>query len=161
VVTFGFKDTNFWGSINGTMYSVPHIRKRKGKIVVIASSVAWLPVSRLSFYNASKAALISFFETLRTEFGPDIGITIVTPGLIDSEMTPKEIRIKAQGTWLPSETTEGCAKAIVASACRGDMYLTEPSWVNVLFWIKMLCPEALESCFHSILVKRPRTSKDS
>uniref|UniRef100_A0A2N9J1X4 Uncharacterized protein n=1 Tax=Fagus sylvatica TaxID=28930 RepID=A0A2N9J1X4_FAGSY len=110
---------------------------------------------------ASKAALLSFFETLRTEFGPDIGITIVTPGLIDSEMTTMENRIKAQGTWLPSETTEGCAKAIVASACRGDMYLTEPSWVNVLFWIKMLCPEALESCFHSILVKRPRTSKDS
>jgi hypothetical protein len=31
---------------------------------------------------------------LRTEFGPDIGITIVTPGLIDSEMTTMENRIK-------------------------------------------------------------------
>jgi len=30
---------------------------------------------------------------LRIEFGPDIGVTIVTPGLIDSEMT--------QGKFLP------------------------------------------------------------
>ncbi|EPS63225.1 hypothetical protein M569_11562, partial [Genlisea aurea] len=37
--------------------------------------------------EASKAAVVSFFETLRVEFGSDIGITIVTPGLIESEMT--------------------------------------------------------------------------
>ena len=37
--------------------------------------------------QASKAAVISFYETLRVEFGKDIGLTIVTPGLIESEMT--------------------------------------------------------------------------
>lgn len=37
--------------------------------------------------QASKAAVISFFETLRVELGSDIGITIVNPGLIESEMT--------------------------------------------------------------------------
>jgi NAD(P)-dependent dehydrogenase (short-subunit alcohol dehydrogenase family) len=36
---------------------------------------------------ASKAAVISFYETLKIEFGSDIGITIVTPGFIESEMT--------------------------------------------------------------------------
>lgn len=37
--------------------------------------------------QASKAAVISFFETLRVELGSDIGVTIVNPGLIESEMT--------------------------------------------------------------------------
>lgn len=37
--------------------------------------------------QASKAAQISFFETLKSEFGSDIGVTIVTPGLIESEIT--------------------------------------------------------------------------
>lgn len=37
--------------------------------------------------QASKAAVVSFFETLRIEFASDIGITLVTPGLIESEMT--------------------------------------------------------------------------
>ncbi|KAL0000593.1 hypothetical protein SO802_014374 [Lithocarpus litseifolius] len=84
-------DINFWGSVYSTHYAVPHLRKSKGKIVVIASTAAWLGTPRLSFYNASKAALISFFETLRTEFGQDIRITIVTPGMVESEMTQGEL----------------------------------------------------------------------
>ena len=59
------------------------------------------------------------------------------------------------------KTTEGCAKAIVASACRGDLYLTEPSWMKVMFWMKIMCPEVLEWCLHSTFVKRCQTSKDS
>ncbi|KAM4107704.1 hypothetical protein ACB094_04G166600 [Castanea mollissima] len=86
-------DINFWGSVYSTHYAVPHLRKSKGKIVVISSSAAWLCTPRLSFYSASKAAQICFFESLRAEFGPDIGITIVTPGVTESEMT--------QGQFLP------------------------------------------------------------
>ena len=37
--------------------------------------------------KASKAAVITFYETLRSEFGSEIGITISTPGWIESEMT--------------------------------------------------------------------------
>ncbi|KAK9995338.1 hypothetical protein SO802_020024 [Lithocarpus litseifolius] len=138
------KDINFWGSIYSTHNAVPHLRKTKGKIVVLASTVAWLALPRLSFYNASKAALISFFETLRVELGSDIGITIVTPGLIKSEMSEATKLSKAKATWILAKSTEGCAKAIVASACRGDMYLTEPSWMKVMFWMKTMCPELHE-----------------
>lgn len=90
---------------------------------MIASSASWLNAPRLSFYNvkyhslisstcllcvfmiylkqhpqflqASKAAVVSFFETLRTEFASDIGITLVTPGLIESEMTKGKFLNKA------------------------------------------------------------------
>ncbi|XP_023889693.1 11-beta-hydroxysteroid dehydrogenase A [Quercus suber] len=154
-------DINFWGSIYSTHNAVPHLRKRKGKIVVLASTVAWLAMPRLSFYNASKAALISFFETLRAELGSDIGITIVTPGLIKSEMSEATKLSKAKATWILVKSTEGCAKAIVASACRGDMYLTEPSWMKVMFWMKIMCPEVLEWCLHLTFIKRRQTSKDS
>ncbi|KAL3627795.1 hypothetical protein CASFOL_028210 [Castilleja foliolosa] len=44
-------------------------------------------VTNFSPAMASKTAVVSFFETLQIEFAPDIGITIVTPGLIESEMT--------------------------------------------------------------------------
>ena len=37
--------------------------------------------------QAANAALINFFETLRTKLGSEIGITIVTPGWIESEMS--------------------------------------------------------------------------
>lgn len=44
-------------------------------------------VSIVSVAQAANAALINFFETLRTELGNQIGITIVTPGWIESEMS--------------------------------------------------------------------------
>ena len=37
--------------------------------------------------QASKAALISFYETMRVELAHSISITIITPGFIESEMT--------------------------------------------------------------------------
>jgi len=46
--------------------------------------------------QADNAALINFFETLRTELGSEIGITIVTPGWIESEMS-KGKYLKDQG----------------------------------------------------------------
>ncbi|XP_065637303.1 11-beta-hydroxysteroid dehydrogenase A isoform X2 [Quercus suber] len=148
-------DINFWGSVYSTHYAVPHLRKSKGKIVVISSVAAWFCTPRLSFYNASKAAQICFFESLRAEFGPDIGITIVTPGVIESEMTQDQFLRKIEMPWLPVESTERCAKAIVDSTCKGDMYLTKPSWVRVGFWMRVLYPEVFEWCLHSMLVNRP------
>ncbi|RWR87016.1 11-beta-hydroxysteroid dehydrogenase 1B [Cinnamomum micranthum f. kanehirae] len=78
-----------------------------GLSIVLAG---WLPVPQMSFYNvikhfiqslptvlaiflmafysldyfhqASKAALISFYETLRIEFGSDVERTIATPGVV-------------------------------------------------------------------------------
>lgn len=46
-------------------------------------------------FQASKATIAQFFETLRIEFGPDIGITLVTPGFIESELTQGKHMSKA------------------------------------------------------------------
>jgi hypothetical protein len=39
------------------------------------------------YVQAANAALINFFETLRTELGNQVGITVVTPGWVESEMS--------------------------------------------------------------------------
>jgi NAD(P)-dependent dehydrogenase (short-subunit alcohol dehydrogenase family) len=44
--------------------------------------------------QASKAAMVTFFETLSIEVGPEIKITIVTPGFIESEMTQGKFLVK-------------------------------------------------------------------
>ncbi|KAM7480174.1 hypothetical protein LguiA_028387 [Lonicera macranthoides] len=48
-------------------------------------------VTKFAPLMASKAAIISFYKTLRIELGSDIGITIVPPGLIESDMTQGKI----------------------------------------------------------------------
>ncbi|XVF08665.1 hypothetical protein REPUB_Repub07fG0022300 [Reevesia pubescens] len=139
-------DVNFWGAAYGTHFAIPHLRKSKGKIIVVASSAGWYPFPYTSFYNASKAALITFYQTLRSEIGSDIiGITIVKPGLIKSEMTQSEPAKAAMGNiTILMESTEKCGKAIVNSACRGDKYLVEPSWVSSLYVLQVMCPELVE-----------------
>ncbi|KAL5543850.1 hypothetical protein UlMin_007634 [Ulmus minor] len=87
-------DVNFWGGVYCIHSAIPHLRKSKGKIVVISSTLGWYPLPYLSIYSASKAALINFCETLRTELGCDIGITIVTPGVIKTRLTqPQEYQV--------------------------------------------------------------------
>ncbi|KAL1218813.1 11-beta-hydroxysteroid dehydrogenase-like 6 [Cardamine amara subsp. amara] len=80
-------DINFWGSVYCTFFASPYLKMSRGRIVVIASGCGYIASPRLSFYCASKAAVIAFYETLRTEFGSEIGITIVAPGIVDSEMS--------------------------------------------------------------------------
>lgn len=137
-------DVNFWGAVHGTLHAIPHLKKSKGRIIVIASTCGWFPLPRTSFYNASKAALISFFETLRVELGWSIGITIVTPGFIKTELALKAYENTTCLRIIPMGSAFDCAKDIVKSACRGDMYVTNPSWVKVLFPFKVFYPELVD-----------------
>ncbi|XP_062114910.1 11-beta-hydroxysteroid dehydrogenase A-like [Humulus lupulus] len=165
----GLMDTNFWGSAYTTRFSIPYLKHSRGKIVVLSSSASWLPLPRMSIYNASKAALFALFETLRVELGPDINITIVTPGFIESELTQgkfldsegkmvvdpdlRDVQVSA----IPVETCQDCAKAIVKSALRGQRYLTEPSWFKVTYAWKVFCPEILEWGFRLFYLTKPGT----
>ncbi|KAL4012366.1 hypothetical protein IC575_029466 [Cucumis melo] len=163
-------DTNYWGSVYTTQFAIPYLRNNRGKIVVLSSTAAWLPAPRMNIYNATKAALKSMFETLRVELAPDIGITIVTPGFVESELTKgkalyshgtievhQDVRDALIGA-IPVETVEACAKAIVRSVCRGDRYLTEPSWYNSVYYMKVFCPEVLEWFYRIFVYTRPGTS---
>ncbi|KAF8005830.1 hypothetical protein BT93_K0189 [Corymbia citriodora subsp. variegata] len=157
-------DINFWGSVYSSNFALPYLKRSRGKIVVIASAAGWLPTPRMSFYNASKAALISFYETLRTELGSEITITIVTPGLVESEMTQGKFLSKdgrmvldpqmrdVQVGVMPVRSVEAAAEEIVKGACRGDNYLAEPAWVKSTFYWKVFCPEVLEWCNRLLLV---------
>ncbi|KAK8595768.1 hypothetical protein V6N13_000457 [Hibiscus sabdariffa] len=152
--------TNFWGSVHGAHFAVPHLRKNKGKIIAIASIAGFMPLPKHCFYSAAKAALISFYEVLRVEFGSEIGITIVIPGLIYTDMVLQHAySSEIQTGFLPGQSAERCAKSIVASACRGDTYLTQPAWYRTFWMFKMLCPELLDSICLLLLIGKPRSAK--
>jgi len=61
---------------------------RSGRIVNMASIVAFTGYSGLSVYSASKASLIGFTRSLAREVG-QLGITVnaIAPGFVDTEMT--------------------------------------------------------------------------
>ncbi|OAY47982.1 11-beta-hydroxysteroid dehydrogenase-like 4A [Manihot esculenta] len=153
-------DINFWGTIYSTHFALPHLTKSKGKVIVMASILGLYPAPKAGFYGASKAALINFFESLRSEIGGDVGITIVNPGVIKTEMS-ESLEKKGVDVLVPLESKEACAKAIVKSGCRGDKYLAEPSWIRVLYWWKVLYPEVVEFCNYWAFFRRQATSIQS
>ncbi|XP_056853371.1 11-beta-hydroxysteroid dehydrogenase-like 6 [Raphanus sativus] len=150
-------DINFWGSVYCTFFASSYLKKSRGKIVVIASGCGYIASPRLSFYCASKAAVIAFYETLRSEFRSKVGVTIVAPGVVDSEMTQGKFMTKngqlivdrelrdMQISLLPVESAERCAKAILRSVCRGDRYLLEPAWISCVILWKVFCSEVTDS----------------
>ncbi|CAK9327247.1 unnamed protein product [Citrullus colocynthis] len=149
-------DVNFWGMVYCSYYGIPHLKQSRGKIIGIASAAAWLPAPRLSFYTSSKAAVISFYETLRVEVGREIGITIVTPGLVESEMTQGKFMSKDGRLYLDQQLRDAtvsimpimpindAVKGILRSVCRGDRYATEPRWMRMAFYYKTVWPELVE-----------------
>ncbi|KAA8542091.1 hypothetical protein F0562_023243 [Nyssa sinensis] len=59
---------------------------------------------------------------------------------------------------VPVARAEGCAKAIVKGACRGERYVTEPAWFRVTQLWMMFCPEVVEWICKLLFVTSPGTS---
>ncbi|CAN1145011.1 11-beta-hydroxysteroid dehydrogenase 1B [Linum perenne] len=137
-------DVNFWGAAYCTQFALPHLRRSKGRIVAISSVSGRSTCPKISYYGASKAAQISLFESLRIELGKDVGITIVTPGMVTSEMSQAEdVQLEPFVKMIPHESAERCAKKIVKSTCRGEKHLTEPSWMRMSYLLNFACPEIM------------------
>jgi 11beta/17beta-hydroxysteroid dehydrogenase len=116
-------DINFWGHVYPTRLAIPHLRRSRGRIVGVTSNSSYIFIGRNTFYNvkilystmhcadhrrrrnhaseffsllsqASKAAALSFYDTLRMELGSDIRITEVVPGVVESEITKGKMLTK-------------------------------------------------------------------
>ncbi len=86
---------NLIGPFLCAKYSIPHMKGRKGAVIVnIASTNGIDSLSTESAdYDASKAGVISLTKNLAQELAPDIRVNAVAPGWIDTDINkdlPKE-----------------------------------------------------------------------
>ncbi|KAF6158015.1 hypothetical protein GIB67_008144 [Kingdonia uniflora] len=162
-------DINFWGSIYPTHFAIPHLKKSKGKIVVNTSLTAWFYGPVISFYGASKGALLNFYETLRVELGSEVGITLLSPGLVASEMSEGKLlskegamevnkeKLDALVGMVPVRSVEECAKVIVNGICRGKRWVTDPSFYEYFNLFKIFVPEIAERVARLLFVAKQDT----
>ena len=77
-------DVDYWGVVHGTKEFLPHlIASGDGHLVNISSIFAFLSVPTQNAYNAAKAAVQQFTESLRMEMmaaGHPVDVTCVHPG---------------------------------------------------------------------------------
>ncbi|BAS26132.1 SDR family NAD(P)-dependent oxidoreductase [Limnochorda pilosa] len=81
--------TNLLGAIHAVGCVLPSmLQRRSGKIVAVSSLAGWRGLPGTAAYSASKAALSTYFESLRVDLrSHGIRVTVVDPGFIDTPMT--------------------------------------------------------------------------
>src|SRR5215468_9390403 len=62
------------------------VAQRAGRVINIASELAYLGCERLSVYCASKGAVVSLTRSWAREFAPDILVNAIAPGPTDTPM---------------------------------------------------------------------------
>jgi short-subunit dehydrogenase len=80
---------NMLGAVNSVAAVLPEMVERKqGRLVAISSLAAYRGLAKSAAYCASKAALSSYFESLRIDLrGSGVGVTIIHPGFIKTDLT--------------------------------------------------------------------------
>lgn len=80
-------DVNVIGLVSTVKEALPHIKERRGSVVLLGSVAAFLPVTGNIAYNASKAAVASIGSTLSAELhGTGVTVTTIHPGFVESEI---------------------------------------------------------------------------
>ncbi len=81
-------DANVLGIVLITQAVLPHLTAPGGRIINVASALAFRPIPTSSVYSASKAAVVTLTHAWGKELGPR-GITVnaIAPGVIETDMT--------------------------------------------------------------------------
>ena len=112
-------DTNVWGHIALTQQCIPHLRRSSRPMIVNHTSVgATMAMPFLSVYNASKAALSMFSDSMRLELQP-FGITVVN--LKTAAVRTNIInKLQAKEPELPVGSIYAPVRDVVLRSLRGD-----------------------------------------
>ena len=80
---------NVLGAVNSVAAVLPEMfERRQGRLVAISSLAAYRGVAKSAAYCASKAALSSYFESMRIDLrNTGVGVTIIHPGFIKTDLT--------------------------------------------------------------------------
>lgn len=71
---------NLFGTASVVRAALPELRRRRGRVVTVASTLGHRALSDATAYCASKFAVVGFTRALVAEVGDEVGVTMVTPG---------------------------------------------------------------------------------
>jgi len=93
-------DVNVVGAAITAKHALPELRKTKGRLGLVGSVSAFVPVSKIGAYAASKYAVRAIAQTLAIEVaGTGVSCTGIHPGFVESDINDvdNENRPKGEG----------------------------------------------------------------
>ena len=82
-------EVNFWGTVNGSLVAVRHLKSRGGTLINVGSIGSDFAFPLQGMYSASKHAIRGFTDALRMELeqdGAPISVTLIKPASIDTPL---------------------------------------------------------------------------
>lgn len=103
-------DINFWGTVNGSLAALAHLRNSGGAIINVGSEVSDAYAPLLGMYVASKHAVKGFTDTLRVEIeevdNAPVSITLIQPTAVDTPFAQHARNYQSQEAKLPDSRVE-------------------------------------------------------
>jgi len=79
-------ETNVFGVLRTIYATLDHLKKSRGRLVIIGSVMGHVAFPETSAYTMSKFALRALCESIRLELAPyGVSTTLISPGLVESE----------------------------------------------------------------------------
>ncbi len=99
---------------------LPHmVARQKGRIVNVAARAAVQPKGRMAPYCASKAAVLTFTESLAAEHkGDDINVNCILPGTIDTPANRAAMPDADFDSWVPPSALADVILFLASDAAR-------------------------------------------
>ncbi len=141
---------NVMGVVHSCRAEVPHMVASKGGLIInVASAASFACSSRMSAYNASKAAVVALSETLFQEMAEHgVHVAVAMPGffrtrLMENARAPADARGFAQEMMQRSNLeADAVALEIVARAAGGATHMVLPRTYRWLWRYKRLAPRS-------------------
>ena len=141
-------DINLMGVVHGARAALPHLQRNgAGMIINVASAAAFASAPGMGPYNATKAAVVSFSETLAAELRPSgtrvavVMPTYFTSGLLDTFRGPEWARRAAsQSMTAAGYTASDVARDVLSCAGKGEFYIALPASTRSLWRLKRWMP---------------------
>jgi NAD(P)-dependent dehydrogenase (short-subunit alcohol dehydrogenase family) len=108
-------DVNLLGAWRATAACIDDVVARRGRLVFVASELAYATIPFAAAYSVSKRGLAAYADSVRAEYGSHVGVTTVYPGFIRTPIHDASI---AAGLSLESTTRPQRADDVAATVVR-------------------------------------------
>jgi NAD(P)-dependent dehydrogenase (short-subunit alcohol dehydrogenase family) len=153
---------NLLGVVRGCRAFIPMMKGQgAGHIINVASAAGFVSLPEMSPYNATKAAVISISETLRSELAPfKIGVTVACPTFIPTNLMEsfystdeRQRRLANKMFGASKQTPEEFARKVHRAVSKNRLYALTGSDGVMLWMLKRASPEMFYRIFSRTYAK--------
>ncbi|AWN44008.1 SDR family oxidoreductase [Methylobacterium durans] len=156
--------TNLWGTVNGSLVAVEHLRQRGGALINVGSVASDLAFPFQGLYATSKHAVKGFTDTLRMELiaeGAPVSVTLVKPTSIDTPLPQRARNYMDREPTLPPPIypPEEVANAILHAAVHPQRDIFVGGAGKLFVMGKEFAPGAYDELAPAIIALQKRSER--